>query len=251
MKDWWKNFFDEIYFEIYREFVEQPERIRKETEAIKSALNLPQGSKILDLACGQGRHAVELAKLGFEVVGLDYSSYLLNIARERAEQNGVDVKFVEGDMRNLPFDDHEFDGVYSFFTSFGYFDDEDNMKVLAEIARVTRPGGMILIEMSNPLKVIKSLYPFSWFEVGRYIVLEESWFDALKMRAYTKRKIFLDGNLIDERTNFVRFYTSAELSFLLKGLGFDVIKVFGDHDLSDYDVESRRIIWVARKRGQG
>ncbi len=251
MKDWWKNFFDEIYFETYKEFVEQPERIRKETEAIKSALSLPQGSKILDLACGQGRHAVELAKLGFEVVGLDYSSYLLNIARERAGQNGVDVKFVEGDMRNLPFDDHEFDGVYSFFTSFGYFDDEDNMKVLAEIARVTRPGGMILIEMSNPLKVIKNLYPFSWFEVGRYIVLEESWFDALTMRAYTKRKIFLDGNLIDERTSFVRFYTSAELSFLLKGFGFDVIKVFGDHDLSDYDVESRRIIWVARKRGQG
>ncbi len=249
--EWWKDYFDELYLEIYKK-LDTPEKNQKEAEFIRKALDLPPGSHLLDLACGQGRHAVELADMGFRVTGLDFSPVMLQMAVKRANERNVDVSFVNGDMRDLPFPENHFDGVYSFYTSFGYFDDDDNFKVLKEVARVLKPGGRFLIEYANPLLFIGKLPEKHWFSIDNYFVLESHHFDPVTMRIYNDRKILVGANIVDERQHFVRFYNAAELTFLMKLVGLRRIKLWGDHNFSDYDVDSPRLIMVAEKeQGDG
>ena len=107
-------------------------------------LGLPDGSRILDVPCGQGRHAHLFAEAGYKVDGLDYSEPLLKIARKRG--TGANLKYSQGDMRALPSRwTSRFDGVVNLFTSFGFFTNPgDDAKVIAEFARVLKPGGILL-----------------------------------------------------------------------------------------------------------
>src|SRR5690348_2401912 len=97
---WYKTFFGEDYLRIY-DFL-TPERTVREVEGIVGLLRLPEGSSILDLCCGHGRHAVELAKRGYRVTGQDLSEVFLQHARAAVEAEGVDVQWVESDMRSIP-----------------------------------------------------------------------------------------------------------------------------------------------------
>jgi len=245
--EWWKNYFDEIYLEIYS-FLDNPELNQKQADFIEKALELEKGMKILDLACGQGRHAIELAKKGYNITGLDYSDYLLKVARERAGKENVRINFVKGDMRNIPFE-NEFDAVYNFFTSFGYFSDEENFKVLKEINKCLKKGGKFLIDSSNPIRVIKELMPQTWFEVeNRIYCLEKSEIDYINMRIKLERVILRNGKEIDRKVHYVRVYTPAELSYLMKLAGLKPIEFYGDwRDFSEYDENSRRLIIIAEK----
>jgi len=128
--DWPVAFFDDDYLRIYRpQFT--PERTEAETRFIAGGLALPERGDVLDLACGFGRHAIGMAKLGHRVTGLDFNPRYLEIAAADAAAAGVEVRWRAGDMRAIG-DERAFDGVYSFFTSFGYFDDDDNERVRAD-----------------------------------------------------------------------------------------------------------------------
>lgn len=94
---WWENYFDEIYLILYK-FLDEPERVKREVDFIEKALELKKGMKILDLACGQGRHAIELARRGYDVKGFDYSDYLIKVAKERAGKENLKIEFIKGDM---------------------------------------------------------------------------------------------------------------------------------------------------------
>src|SRR5262249_44457434 len=124
------------------------ERTAQEVEFIAGALGLPPGSEVLDLACGFGRHAIGMAQLGHRVTGVDFNPRYLEIASEEARKAGAEVRWTAGDMRVLPFG-REFDGVYSFFTSFGYYSDLENERVIAGISRALRSGGRFLLDMAN------------------------------------------------------------------------------------------------------
>jgi SAM-dependent methyltransferase len=124
------------------------ERNRQEVDFLRQALDLPPDTQLLDLACGTGRHAIGMAKAGYQVTGFDFNSHYLEIAARNAEQEGVAVRWMVGDMRELEFDG-AFDGVYSFFTSFGYFSDAENEGVVERLVRALRPGGRFLIDMAN------------------------------------------------------------------------------------------------------
>jgi ubiquinone/menaquinone biosynthesis C-methylase UbiE len=102
-------------------------RTQKEIEFLIKQLELDRPMKILDLACGFGRHANRLAVLGHEVTGLDIMPGFLNIAQRDASQMGIDVKYTQKDMREITFY-QEFDRILLIFTSFGYFDDRQNLK---------------------------------------------------------------------------------------------------------------------------
>jgi SAM-dependent methyltransferase len=142
---WFETFFGPDYFEIYRDFL-TPERTASEVDGVVELLGLAPGARVLDLACGHGRHAIPLAERGFAVTGYDLSETFLGRARAEASARDVHVRWRQGDMRELPFH-QEFEAVVNLFTSFGYFSDEaDDLAALVRVRAALEPGGRFLIE---------------------------------------------------------------------------------------------------------
>ena len=137
--EWWRDYFDAQYLLEY-EPIFTPERARRDVARVVELLGLPAGARVLDVPCGQGRHAHLLAEAGFRVDGLDYSRELLARARERG--TGPALRYHRGDMRVLPARwTARFDAVVNLFTSFGFFaDPRDDARTIAEFARVLKPG---------------------------------------------------------------------------------------------------------------
>src|SRR5262249_61806335 len=155
---------------------EKPARqTRGEVVFLLRSLRLPRGARILDVACGLGRHAAELSRRGFHVVGLDLSRPMLDEARRRFRE-GPRLRFVHGDMRRLGYA-AEFDAVICFFTSFGYFAPGQNETVLRRMARALRPGGRLLVDHRNPAHDA-ALPQRHWYRAGRQrFMLEDRRFD--------------------------------------------------------------------------
>jgi SAM-dependent methyltransferase len=144
-KPWFESFFGKDYLEIY-EHVLPSARATADVEGIIALLDLTPGARILDVACGHGRHSILLSKLGYDVTGYDLSKVFLDRARADADAQGATVRWVPGDMRNLPFLS-EFDVAINIFTAFGYFEDpEDDIKTLRGVHAALRPGGRFLLE---------------------------------------------------------------------------------------------------------
>ncbi|MEB3773434.1 MAG: class I SAM-dependent methyltransferase [Desulfurococcales archaeon] len=253
MAKWYEEFFDRLYYETYRVF-EDEERNEREARFIVEALGLPRGSLILDLACGYARHAVYLAKWGYHVTCLDLSDYLLERARERVERFQVDdmVEVVKGDMRKLDYDS-ELDGAYNFFTSFGFFSDDENFKVLEGVARALKPGGVFLLDLWNPIQVIYNAYIHNgprrtWHEAGGYIILEEVSYDLYNARLNAERTFYKDSmKPVATRRFTVRFYMYWEIRDLLDRTGMAIERVYGSYKGEEYSYTSPRMIIVARR----
>src|SRR4029077_14769476 len=119
-------------------------------------------SRVLDLACGTGRIAVPLAARGFDVAGIDISQRALEVARAAAPE----LDWRHGDMRELPWDDESFDGVINLWSAFGYFETQaEHERVLAEVARVLRPGGVFVIDAVNQVALVRGIQHQAWDEL--------------------------------------------------------------------------------------
>lgn len=248
--DWWKDFFKEDYFKQYDRHL-TPERTAKEVRAIKKILHLKKGDKILDLGCGQGRIAIGLAKGGYNVTGLDYSRYMLDIAKKRADKEKVSVNFVQGDMRRINFKE-EFDVVICWFTTFGYFSDRDNVSVVKKVSRGLKKNGKFLIDIVNKEYYLKNrntpaFPPKTWYDYKDFIVLESHEYDKQKSRDNCKR-VFLRSNKGKEYNWSLRQYSFPEMKSMLSKEGFKILNVYGGQDLSKFTNKSRRITIVAQKK---
>jgi ubiquinone/menaquinone biosynthesis C-methylase UbiE len=170
------RFFDEAYSLLYRPFLSKVQTSR-DVDGMLRLLSLPQGSAILDVGCGWGRHALELAKRGYQVTGLDQSETLLNMAQAEAMAQESTVQWVRGDMRNLPWTS-SFRAIINVFSSFGLFEDEENLLVLQQMHNALKPGGLVLLEV---LQYSRSVRTFSPGGVTRcndgLLVVEERNFD--------------------------------------------------------------------------
>ncbi len=239
--------FDAVFDANYLFFYEpslRPERSDQEADLIVRLLGLQPGMRVLDLACGHGRIANRLARWGIEVVGLDASSAFLDIARRDAQAMGVSVEYIRGDMRSLPWTD-QFDAIVSWFTSFGYFSDEENRRVLAEVHRALRPGGRLLIETIHRDRLLRHLQPHSVVEREGQFLIDRTWYDVHTGRVETERTVVRDGQV--RRMRFgVRLYTFPELRDWLTQAGFRTAEGFDERG-EPYSLESRRMIVTARK----
>jgi len=245
--EWWKEYFDEDYFKIYG-FRE--EQTQQEVRFIEDVLALAKGNEVLDLCCGHGWHAVELAERGYAVTGLDLSEYYLKIAEERAEQAGVRIRFIHSDMRETPFEE-AFDAVINLFTSFGYFEkEEDNARALEAVSRSLKPNGKLLIDLVNREWVVKMRPWQRWCEAEGNLVLEKSFgFDVFTGR-FNSKKILISDEGRKDLAFSVRAYSYVEFSKMMEDVGLKVIGAFGGYDRSDYGINSRRMILLAQKKGQ-
>ena len=244
--DWPVAFFDDDYLKIYfHQFT--PERTAAEADFIQSSLALPPGAAVLDLACGSGRHAVAMAKRGYRVMGVDFNPHYLAIAAEEAIRAGAVVEWVPLDMRALDYAER-FDGVYSFFTSFGYFSDDENEMVLDRIARALRPGGRLLLDMANRDWVVTHPQERTWTQrEDGALLMEEVTIDLGSSRVISRLTLIEpQGPRLDKEFD-LRVYTCAELTALLRRYGMGVREVWGDADRGAYSTESRRLVLLAEK----
>jgi SAM-dependent methyltransferase len=244
---WWKTYFGELYLRLFATMV-TPEGTAQEVAGVLALLDLRPGARVLDLACGQGRHAVILARLGYRVAGLDRSAALLGRAQEEARAAVVEVTWVQGDMRSLPFG-QEFDACLSLFTSFGYFQDEaENEEVLQQVYGALRPGGALFLDLTNRDHQLQHACPTSWRRHGAAIVMEETHFDPATCRS-TTTFTWLEGGQAESITHSVRHYTAPEMKAMLRRAGLEPVALYGDMAGSTFAAGSKRLIVVARKGG--
>ncbi len=248
---WYEELFNQDYDRIYFPTF-TAERNALEVEFILNVLQAPIGAKILDLACGHGRHALELARRGYHVTGLDLSPRFIQMAREAAQQLGLSqANFLLGDMKDFHFD-QPFDAVCCYFTSFGYFSDEENRQVLQNVSACLAPGGRLLLETVNRDSTIHKVenQPRRWDEPEPgFFVLEDVCFNARTSRIHT-RAIIIDQGRRRMVEYDIKLYTHAELEDMLEDAGLTVIGTYGNKDLSTFAVASPRMAIVAEKKAK-
>jgi SAM-dependent methyltransferase len=238
---WFETFFDSDDW-VSLATTRDPERT--ELEAGFLAERLPAGGRILDLACGTGRIAIPLARRGFEVAGIDISRRVLEIARSEAPT--LDLRL--GDMRELPWDDASFDGVVNVWTAFGYFEtQQEDERVVAEVARVLRPGGVFVLDSVNQASLLRNFRPESWSELdtGTFF-LERRVIDlpSGRVRAYWT---FVDDAGRRAHAFEHRLYTLAEYRAMFERGGLRTIEVFGAFDGSEVTLDTWRAVIVAQR----
>ena len=243
---WYVTFFCEDYLRIY-DFL-TPERTEREVEGIVRLLGLQPGSSMLDLCCGHGRHAVALAKRGYRVTGQDLSTVFLQHAQAASEGQGVQIQWVESDMRNIPFEG-EFDAVINIFTAFGYLEsEEEDQQVLRQVHKALKPGGLFLLETMQREGLMRRFDPS---DVTRHadglIVLEERDFDLFTSRCNVRVTMFSPDGERREYRHAARIYTLTELVRMMTLAGLHIEAYYGGLDGSTLSLDSRRLVVVASK----
>jgi SAM-dependent methyltransferase len=215
-------------------------------EKIIALFDLKPGMKVLDLCCGVGRHSLEFARRGFHVTGVDRTKSYLDTASKRAKAEGLDIEFVLEDMRKFS-RKPEFDLVINLYTSFGYFEDpaEDRLVAL-NMSESLKEGGIFLLEMASKEVNARVFRERDWNEVDDLIILEER-----KVLDNWSRMgmhwIILKGNRREDINLSVRLYSASELVSLLSGCGFRQCDVYSDFEGSPYDHKAKRLLVAARK----
>jgi SAM-dependent methyltransferase len=243
--DWYEGWFEGDWLDELA--VRPDEKTGAEVDFVSEKLELEAGARILDLACGHGRHTVELARRGHRLTGVDFSPRSLELARAAA--GGLDVDFVLEDMRKIDFEG-EFDAVINLFTAFGYFDAEaENQDVLTRVARALRPGGRFLIDTINGFGLAKRFQPRIWNELesGNGLFLHEAEFDFRRGRNNVRWIIIRNDGSRSELLHSLRVYAPHELVSMLEAAGLVVVGSWGDFQGSELSFDSWRLILRADK----
>jgi len=236
MTEWFEQWFGEEYHALYPH--RDDEDARRAVALIRSVISWRPGDRILDLACGPGRHAAELDRLGGHVVGFDLSRAMLRRARERTR-----ARLVRGDMRALPFRDGSFALAVNLFTSFGYFlDDAEHRLVVRQVAAALAPGGHFVLDYLNAEQVRRTIQ-LSEQAKGLDVLVRRRIDSANR---FVIKEIELRGRArsFQER---VRLYGADELAALCVDAGLRVVARFGDYDAGAPGPNTPRVILVAAR----
>ncbi len=233
---WYQEWFGEEYLELYSHRDE--EEARQQVAFFRQQCGLPVG-RILDLACGMGRHIQELQSLGYQAVGCDLSFTLL---RTGIREYGA-MAVARADMRQLPFCDGTFAGLVNFFTSFGYFTDEDeNRQVVREMARVLAKDAVFLFDYLNVHRELDNLVRREERETPYGMVKIERWFDRSD-HSFNKRMTIREKRYLER----VRGYDLDEISAMFAACNLSIRAAFGNFDGSKFDHLSPRLILVGSR----
>ncbi len=252
--EWWRKLFNALYVKTDGDVVENAENTRRDVDFIVAAAAVKPHSHILDLCCGQGRHCLELARRGFKnVTGVDRSRYLIRLARKRAQNEGLQAVFKEGDARNPRLNDNAFDCVAIMGNSFGYFSNKlDDDKVLSTVGKILRPSGQLVLDITDGAYMADNFDRRSWEWIDEHhFVCRERSLSSDRERLISREVIVHDETgVIADQFYAERLYTKESIARLLEACGFRNIRHHGQTDsISDRDQDlgmmARRLLLSA------
>jgi SAM-dependent methyltransferase len=223
-KPWWEEVFGEDFTRAIPSLSER--QIKREVDFIEESLGVAKGGVVLDLGCGSGAHAVELATRGYGVVGYDLSVYQLALAADIAQQREQKINFLQGDMREMAFEE-TFDGIYCWNTTFGYFEEDKNVAVAERVFKALKPGGMFLVDVANRDYAAQYTPSQLWYEGDSCVCMDDMSLDFITSRLRVKRSLIFDDGRSRECVYSVRLYSLHELGKLLHDAGFRVTEASG------------------------
>ena len=239
--DWFED--EEFWRDAYP-FLFPPERFAAAQEQVADILALTglENGNVLDLCCGPGRHSEDFARRGFTVTGVDRSQFLLS----KAQETGAAVEWVQEDMRRFSRPE-TFHLTVNLFTSFGYFDEEGDRQVLANIHRNLLPGGLLVLDVAGKEVVARRWSPCHYTAMAGNIrmvqhpEIRDDWgsvhMEWMMIRGETVRSFWIRHNL----------YSGRELRERLRDAGFAEVSLYGNLQGAPYDVDATRLVAVARK----
>lgn len=241
-KEWFSTWFDSPYYHILYAKRDEDEAAAF-IESLQKKLALAPGARVLDAACGKGRHAITLEQLGFSVDAFDLSP--ANIESAQAYENKNLLFFVHDLREPLPLQ-NQYDAIFNFFTSFGYFDDQqDNQKAFDTFSGGLKAGGLLVVDFFNPTYVLSKLVPSEMVERQGIRFYIKRWSEAgylYKSIDFTdkgKTFAFVEKVELVAKNDFVSYAANA---------GFSLIDLKGDYNLSSFDeLESPRMIFIWAK----
>lgn len=252
---WTDELFDGPYDREYEELTaEDLERASREAEFIMYELGLKDSDRVLDFACGHGRHAVVIAQHITEVVGLDRTKKYIDYAKKYADEHGIaNIKYIVGDMRELDFES-EFDAAYNYFTAWGYWDDDTNQDVLNRISRALKPGGQFLLEFIHRDSLIRRFQEKGWYQIDDdNYMLEDRHFDSETGHSRSKR-IYIntsgknkDVPPVRKIDVSVRIPTGSEFKRMFGDAGFSETRLVEAPTGDELTIDSRRIAVIGHK----
>ncbi|MEC9209314.1 MAG: class I SAM-dependent methyltransferase [Bacteroidota bacterium] len=238
---WFANWFDSPYYHLlYKNRDEKEAQVF--IDNLMTHLQIPKGSKLLDIACGKGRHASYFNKKGMDVVGVDLSFNSINTAKKN---ENATLKFEVLDMRKA-FKSNEFDIVTNLFTSFGYFEkDEDEQKTINAMALNLKQRGILIIDFMNAKKAMKNLVKSEkktidgvTFNISR----------SIENNYIIKNITFLNNGENCQFKEKVKALTLTDFSSFIKNAGLKIIDIFGNYKLEDFNaLTSERLIIICKK----
>lgn len=249
--DWWRRIFNSMYLKTDADVVEDSKITAYELDLFTQILDLPTEATILDLACGQGRHTLELARRGYKnVFGLDRSHFLINKAKQINLNENLTASFKEGDARKLPYPTDSFDAVMILGNSFGYFESiNDDIKILKEVFRVLKPGGKFLIDVADGGYLKDNFNPRSWEWIDKnHFVCRERSLATDNQRLISREVISnVKKGVVVDQFYAERLYTKENLTEILSKSGYKKISFHDEYQTNsernqDLGMMERRII---------
>jgi len=245
-RPWWEEVFSEDFLRAERLLTDV--QVKREVDFIENSLALDAGGSVLDLGCGTGQHAVELASRGYGVVAYDLSLDQLAVAADVAQERVQRLSLLQGDMRELAFNEM-FDGLYCWNTTFGYFEEEKNFAVAQRMFQALKPGGRLVLDVANRDYLAGNSPCQVWYEGQRCVCMDDANLDFITSRLKIKRSVILDDGRTRECSYSLRVYGLHELGKLLHDVGFRIAQASG-HPATPgvfFGQSSPRIIILAQK----
>lgn len=239
--NWYENWFGNEYLTVYAHRDEN--EARELVQLILTYINLDKNAKIIDLCCGQGRHAFLFAQEGFEVYGFDLSRTLLQVAKYKNDQSN-NTFFIQADMRYLPAM-HSFDLLLNLFTSFGYFEtDIENKIVFQQFHQVLNTGGYFVFDYFHTPYILANLERYKSEQIGDLTVEQERFIEGsrvqkiIRLNRQGKQSTFYES---------VKMYKPDQIIKMMEETSLSVRYIFGDYKGSPLSEDSERIIIIGQK----
>lgn len=242
--EWFRDWFNTPeYLSVYRHRNESD--AEQHINLITNNILLHPNSKILDMACGAGRHTVILARKGYDVTGVDLSENLLSIAKQISLNENLSANFIHSDIREFN-SDIKFDLILNLFTSFGYFEtDSENFSILQKAYHLLKDGGSFVLDVFNSYYLTKNLVEFSEDQINDAEILQ---FRKIMDKRVIKKIVVTKDGKPSNYFESVRMYSKDELEIILNKIGFDIYKTFGDFLGNNFEhFNSPRLILFCRK----